>query len=217
MKRWFSTCILLLGASTLAACNSAGDVLQPTAADRQAAGTTLPAQATAPATLQAPSSSATQSAAGTTTAPPVPGQSPQIPQAQTSQLQHAGVPAIGRMRLRIAPLVGTSVEAAGPLTERLNAQARQRGITLAGSADASATNVLKGYFSVLTEGKSTTVVYVWDLYDMSGNRLHRINGQQSAPSIAGKQGWAAVPVATMQAVADATVDQLAGWLSGKSG
>ena len=124
---------------------------------------------------------------------------------------------LGKTRLQIAPLVGASVEAAAPLTERLNQKARERGITLVGSTDASATNILKGYFSVLTEGKDTTVIYVWDLYDPSGNRLHRINGQQKAPSVSGADGWAAVSPATMQAVADATVDQLAAWLSGKTG
>ena len=115
-----------------------------------------------------------------------------------------------------------SVEAAGPLTARLNLQARQRGVTLVGSADQSATNILKGYFSVLTEGKDTSVIYVWDLYDMSGNRLHRINGQQKSASVnsgnsGGGDSWKGVSPATMQAIADQTIDQFAAWLGCKAG
>jgi hypothetical protein len=76
--------------------------------------------------------------------------------------------------------------------------------------------VLKGYFSTLTEGGQTTVIYVWDVYDPAGNRLHRINGQQKAPS-GGGEGWAAVPSATMQAIADSTIDQLSSWLASSTG
>jgi len=121
-----------------------------------------------------------------------------------------------RTKLRFDPIVGATVEVAAPLTERLAQRARARGISLAGSSDPAATHVLKGYFSTLTEGGQTTIIYVWDVYDPAGNRLHRINGQQKAPP--GKaEGWAAVPPATMQAIADSTVDQLVSWLASSSG
>jgi hypothetical protein len=137
------------------------------------------------------------------------------PPATATSPQTAAV--LDRMRLQIAPLVGTSVEAAAPLTERLNVRARARGISLVGSSDTSATHILKGYFSVLTEGKDTTVVYVWDVYDPAGNRLHRINGQQKAPTVEGGTGWTAVSPATMQVVADSTIDQLVAWVAGRPG
>ena len=124
---------------------------------------------------------------------------------------------IARTRLQVAPIVGASVEAATPLTAELQTRAKQRGITLAGSADQSPTHVLKGYFSTMSEGKDTTVIYVWDVYDPAGNRLHRINGQQKAPSIKGGEGWAAVSPATMQAIADQTIDQFAAWLGERAG
>jgi hypothetical protein len=77
--------------------------------------------------------------------------------------------------------------------------------------------VLKGYFSTMSEGKDTTVIYVWDVYDPAGNRLHRINGQQKAASVNGGEGWAAVAPETMQAIADQTIDQFATWLGGQAG
>ncbi|WP_320410199.1 hypothetical protein [Mesorhizobium sp. Root157] len=103
------------------------------------------------------------------------------------------------------------------MTEQLQTQARQRGITLAGSMDQSATHILKGYFSVLTEGKNTTVIYVWDIYDPAGNRLHRINGQETAATVNGAEGWTGVAPATMQAIANTTIDQFSSWLGGRTG
>jgi hypothetical protein len=203
MRRWQAMSMVLAAAAMPAACTSASDVLQPSAITPQSTQSV-------PASPEAGTQTAAASPAPTGAA-----MSPTAPTAANPPARTAAVPA--GTRLQIAPLVGASVEAAAPLTERLNLKARERGITLVGSADTSATNILKGYFSVLTEGKDTTVIYVWDLYDPAGNRLHRINGQQKAPSVGGAKGWAAVSPSVMQAVADATVDQLAAWLSGKTG
>ena len=196
MRRSQVTTVSLLGALALAACTNAKDVLEPSAI---APPTTL--TQTVPA---APGSTAvaTPAPSSPATAAPTPAQSAAI---------------LSKTRLQVAPIVGASVEAATPLTAELQTRAKQRGITLAGSADQTATHVLKGYFSTMTEGTDTTVIYVWDVYDPAGNRLHRINGQQKAPSVSGGEGWAAVAPATMQAIADQTIDQFAAWLGGAAG
>ena len=80
---------------------------------------------------------------------------------------------------------------------------------------ASSVKVSDAVSAALAEGRQTTVVYVWDVLDASGNRLHRIQGQQKAT---GKgEGWVAVSGETMQSIADVTVNQLATWLAGRSG
>ena len=113
-------------------------------------------------------------------------------------------------RIQFAPIVGSTVEAVTPLTQRLAERAHERGIGLAGKGG-DATHVLKGYFSAISEGGTTTVIYVWDVLDTSGNRLHRIQGQAKAD---GKgEGWPAVPQATMKGIADRTIDEFAQWLS----
>lgn len=119
-------------------------------------------------------------------------------------------------RIQFAPIVGTSVEAATTLSQRLSIRARERGIVLARSNDPTTTHVLKGYFTPLAEGKETTVIYVWDVYDPAGNRVHRITGQQKAPS-AGGDGWSSVSSSTIETIADATIDQLITWLSARTG
>jgi hypothetical protein len=207
MRRSHVTTVSLLVALALAACTNAKDVLEPSAITPPATSAqTLPATSgNTAATVPAP--------AGTTAGAP----------AATTPLTSAQSAAIlSKTRLQIAPIVGASVEAATPLTAELQTRARQRGITLAGSTDQTATHVLKGYFSTMSEGKDTTVIYVWDVYDPAGNRLHRINGQQKAPSVnsgdsGGGDSWKAVSPATMQAIADQTIDQFAAWLGGKAG
>ncbi|RWM74868.1 MULTISPECIES: hypothetical protein [Mesorhizobium] len=202
MRRSHVTTVSLLAALTLAACTNAKDVLEPSAIASQSTqavpttGTGTAATPTTPATTAHPSATAQ-------------------PSAPTQPAKSAAV--IARTRLQVAPIVGASVEAATPLTAELQTRAKQRGITLAGSAGQTPTHVLKGYFSTMSEGKDTTVIYVWDVYDPAGNRLHRINGQQKAPSANGGEGWAAVAPETMQAIADQTIDQFATWLGGQAG
>ncbi len=204
MRRSQATTVSLLAALVLAACTNAKDVLEPSA---------ITPPATSAQTLPATQGTASATTSPTTTSPapaPAPGASTPATPAQTAVL--------ARTRLQVAPIVGAPVEAAGPLTAELQTRAKQRGLTLVGSTDQSATHVLKGYFSTMSEGKDTTVIYVWDIYDPSGNRLHRINGQQKAPSAASGEGWPTVAPATMQAIADQTIDQFAAWLgSGGAG
>ena len=202
MRRSQVTTVSLLAALALAACTNAKDVLEPSA---------ITPPANSAQTVPATPGTASATTSPTTTAPaPTPGTSTAATPAQTAVL--------ARTRLQVAPIVGAPVEAAGPLTAELQTRAKQRGLTLVGSTDQTATHVLKGYFSTMSEGKDTTVIYVWDVYDPSGNRLHRINGQQKAPSAGSGEGWPTVAPATMQAIADQTIDQFAAWLgSGGAG
>ncbi|RWM21052.1 MAG: hypothetical protein E5X53_04525 [Mesorhizobium sp.] len=209
MRRSHVTTVSLLAALTLAACTNAKDVLEPSAIAPQSTqavpkgGTGTTATPTTPATTAQPSPTAQPSA-------PAQSATATVPPAKSAAV-------IARTRLQVAPIVGASVEAATPLTAELQTRAKQRGITLAGSAGQTPTHVLKGYFSTMSEGKDTTVIYVWDVYDPAGNRLHRINGQHKAPSVNDSEGWAAVAPETMQAIADQTIDQFAAWLGGQAG
>ncbi|MER9896244.1 MAG: hypothetical protein E5W81_07890 [Mesorhizobium sp.] len=206
MRRSHVTTVSLLVALALAACTNAKDVLEPSAIAPQSTQSLSGAggAATPPSTPAQPAGTAQ------TADTAQPSAAAAVPPAKSAA-------AIARTRLQVAPIVGASVEAATPLTAELQTRARQRGITLAGSTDQTPTHVLKGYFSTMSEGKDTTVIYVWDIYDPAGNRLHRINGQQKAPSVGGGEGWAAVAPATMQAIADQTIDQFATWLGGGAG
>lgn len=202
MRRWIFAAACLSASAALSACNSAKDVLEPSAvAPTEQSAALAKAEGTdvaAPAVTGAATAAAAQTA-------------PAATPAQTAAI-------VGKARVQFAPIVGATVEAATPLTQRLGIRARERGITLAGSTDTTPPGIImRGYFSAMTEGKDTTVVYVWDVYDPAGTRLHRINGQQTAPSTGRGEGWPAVAPTTMQTIADSTIDQLAQWLAAKPG
>lgn len=192
----------MLAVVAFAGCSSTQDVLQPTAPE-VAAATAPPGSAPAPA----------NPATGATATPPVSGQAAAPAPAAPAVIDPAKV---ARARIQFAPIVGTSVEAATALSERLSLRVRERGMRLTGTGDTTTTHVLKGYFTPLTEGKQTTVIYVWDVYDPAGNRVHRISGQQKAASPSG-EGWTAVTPDTMRLIADATIDQFAQWISAAPG
>lgn len=116
-------------------------------------------------------------------------------------------------RLGFDPVVGASGEATQPLAARLSALAGESGIQLA-VPGAAATLSMKGYFSAISEDGVTTVIYVWDVVDATGTRLHRIQGQQRASGGEG-EGWSAVEAGTMEAIADATMNQLVTWLASR--
>lgn len=190
----------MLVCAVLGACTSTQEVLDPTAI----AATEGTSQETGA------EGQAAAAASGNGSVPSSPPQGPR----PAAEDQIAAVRA--KARLQFAPIVGPSVEAATALSERLAGRARERGMRLAGSADASATHMLKGYFSTLDEGGRTTVIYVWDVYDPAGTRLHRLNGQQEAPK-SKAQGWAAVTPSTMEGIANSTIDQFDAWLTQSPG
>ncbi|MGQ2901740.1 hypothetical protein [Neoaquamicrobium sediminum] len=180
-------------ALVLSACTSTQDVLEPSALV-SADTPTLPPQSDSPSVEPATPAPAAQPAAG----------------------QQTNVAAIStNARVQFAPVVGAASEASRPLAARLSARATQRGITLVQAGDSSATLVMKGYFSTIADDGRTTVIYVWDVVDPAGTRIHRIQGQ--ATSAARGEGWSSVDAATMESIADRTVDELANWLVARPG
>ena len=112
--------------------------------------------------------------------------------------------------IRFLPIIGAPVQAVTPLSRRLGAEARAGGLTIRSASDNSSRYILKGYFSAMKDGGKTTVVYVWDVLDGSGARLHRIQGQESVSGTAADP-WAAVPASTMEGIAEKTIRQYLDW------
>ncbi len=141
----------------------------------------------------------------TYSAPPPPMTAAELPTVDT-----ASDAPVGDVRLDFAPVVGAGKEALTALAARLAVRAGERGVPLA--ENGGATHVVRGYFSATTTGRNTTVGYVWDVSSPDGQRLHRIQGQQTTAARGG-EGWDAVDDATMETIADRTIDELALWLS----
>ncbi|MGO1161798.1 hypothetical protein [Brucella pseudogrignonensis] len=178
--------ILLLLTGLLTACNSTESALNVQGSNQQTAQTT-------PTTVEQP---AATTPAQTTT--------PSTPPARTATLKPG--------KLYIAPIIGAPVNVVTPLTHRINDDARAKGVELAGNGGTDAAYVMKGYFSVLSENNQTTILYVWDVMDASGNRLHRIQGQEKVPGAAA-DSWSVVPPSAMQSIADKTMQEYSSWLA----
>lgn len=132
------------------------------------------------------------------------------------QKQAAIAPAATANSIRFLPIIGAPVDAVTPLSRQLGSEARSHGLTIKAAADTSSQHILKGYFSAFKDGNKTTVVYVWDVLDGSGSRLHRIQGQESVAS-AGADLWSGVPAGTMQSIASKTIAQYLEWRDSDAG
>ncbi|ASY57347.1 lipoprotein, putative [Sinorhizobium sp. CCBAU 05631] len=144
---------------------------------------------------------------------------PDVAAAAEKTQQAAASPAptaTGAGGIRFLPIIGAPVQAVTPLSKQLGASARAQGITIKSSTDTSSDHILKGYFSALNDSGKTTVVYVWDILDGGGNRLHRIQGQDTVESSAAEP-WSAIPPETMQAIAEKTIDAYLEWRQSQRG
>ena len=140
------------------------------------------------------------------------------PPSQAPAQQNASLPpaATTAGTIRFLPIIGAPVQAVTPLSRQLGAQARASGLTIRPSGDAGAEHILKGYFSAFADEGKVTVIYVWDVLDGSGNRLHRMQGQTNVPA-KGADPWAAVPASTMEEIAAKTIQDYLSWRRSSAG
>lgn len=143
------------------------------------------------------------------------------PATAAAEPKHAAAPSqaasAGSSGIRFLPIIGAPVEAVTPLSKQLGASARAEGLPIKASGDTTSDHILKGYFSALNDGGKTTVVYVWDILDGDGNRLHRIQGQDTVAKTAAADPWGAVPPETMQAIAEKTIAAYLEWRRSRAG
>lgn len=118
--------------------------------------------------------------------------------------------------IRFLPIIGAPVQAITPLSRQLGAEARSSGLTIRASTDDSTEQILKGYFSAFADSGKVTVIYVWDVLDNSGARLHRMQGQETVQG-QGADPWAAVPASLMQSIASKTIHEYLAWRQAQSG
>ena len=114
-----------------------------------------------------------------------------------------------------APIVGAPVEMVAALSKRLGPVAGANGLRLVPAGTPATTHEIKGYFSAFAENGSITVIHVWDVVVPSGQRVHRIQGQETVPGGSVGDPWASVTPATMETIADKVIGQYLTWL--KSG
>jgi hypothetical protein len=148
---------------------------------------------------------------GGASSPPIAAVTPNVSAPASPAAQAA---AISGTRMQFAPMIGAPVEQVTALSRRLTLRAKEKNLAIFPAAEKNVTHILKGYFSLLNENGRLNVLYVFDVIDPSGNRLHRINGQESAGAAAANASWESVPAALMEKIADRTMDEFAVWRAG---
>lgn len=113
--------------------------------------------------------------------------------------------------LTFLPFEGAPQTKTASLIRLLNTSAQTNGLTILPATRTGAKYKVKGYFSALNDGNGTLLVYVWDVVDGTGKRLHRINGRERTGT-SRTDPWQAITDQEMQRVAQATTSRLKTWI-----
>jgi hypothetical protein len=116
------------------------------------------------------------------------------------------------VRLAFAPVTGVPSEPIARLNAAIREEAAKRSIIVVQSGDPNTDYIVQGYLSAVGGPSGTVLVFVWDIADRNGQRVHRVSGQESSTKGA-PDPWAAVDSETLHIVALRTVDAIAAWLS----
>ncbi|MBX4900271.1 MULTISPECIES: hypothetical protein [Rhizobium] len=189
-----------------------------------------PGSGAPPTTMQEQADALSRSGSSPAASAPIVGQSlppaagvgePAAPAAETRQPQQTAAldPGSSSARgntVRFLPIIGAPVQVVTPLSRQLGSEARSHGLSIKSSNDASSDYILKGYLSAFSDDGKVTVVYVWDILDNGGARLHRIQGQESVPTAAADP-WAGVPASVMQQIGSKTIAEFTSWRQTQGG
>ena len=116
------------------------------------------------------------------------------------------------VEMAFAPVTGAPSEPVGHLYTAIRQEAGKRNITIVRPGDPSADYTVQGYLSAVGGTSGTVLVFVWDISDRNGTRVHRVSGQESSTNGA-PDPWAAIDDNILNLVAVRTVDSIAAWLS----
>ena len=118
-------------------------------------------------------------------------------------------------KFSFAPVTGAPASVLNAMSAQLGREAAAQQVTLVPSGDPGATYVVKGYLSAVGDVSGTILVYVWDIFDTSGRRVHRISGQETSAGGSSSDPWAGVDTSTVSGVARRTISAIVAW--GKTG
>lgn len=141
---------------------------------------------------------------------PPPGQLEQSPTGNNQQL--ASLPS--GPGITFLPVTGAPQRSVTTLSRSLKSAALNYDVNLIPSNASGANYRVKGYFSALDDGSGTLLVYVWDVLDARGSRLHRISGQQRTSSKSSNP-WSSVSSTEIDRVAADTMARLRSWLANR--
>ena len=115
-------------------------------------------------------------------------------------------------KFAIAEINGAPTVKRIEMARALKREAAERKLNLVPDGDPSATYLIKGYLSAITDSTRGSLVFVWDVTDTSGKRLHRITGRE--PTGGGSfDPWSKISTSELNGAAQRTIDDLADWIN----
>jgi hypothetical protein len=152
--------------------------------------------------------------AGACTSIPVPKMGegpPRVPAKSAIMLGPAPIKG-GEAKFAFTQVSGAPASHVLGFTRAINSEAAARHLNVVPDGDPSATYLVRGYLSAIGDGRGTLLVYVWDVTDTNGKRLHRVTGQETAGGSA-SDPLSGVDEEAVQSAAKRTIDDLAAWIS----
>ena len=144
----------------------------------------------------------------------VPGPGPGAPVlGPVAATKMKGAPVKGdSARFAFAKITGGPGDLLTTLNESVKKDAKARKLNVVADDDPNLTYKVKGYVSAVGGPTGTVLVYVFDVLDTHGVRIHRISGQVLG---AGTQSdpWAGIKEGTVQTAAQRAIDDLAAWVN----
>lgn len=111
---------------------------------------------------------------------------------------HVGLPISSLTLVSFAPISSAPDPVRDQFAQRMNDLVTPQKIALMVGQDTPIG--LKGFVLANSDGKRVKVTYVWDSYDRGKACTHRLSGEQVVQAIPGKDAWAAVSPAVVDAV-----------------
>lgn len=118
---------------------------------------------------------------------------------------------LSEAKFAFSPVTGAPAGVLNSMSSQLGREALAQHISLVPAGDPSATYVVKGYLSAVGDSSGTILVYVWDIFDTTGRRVHRISGQETSTGGSTSDPWAGVDNSTIGNVARRTMAAIVSW------
>jgi hypothetical protein len=115
-------------------------------------------------------------------------------------------------KFAFAPIEGVPVPILQAMSNALNQEAMAKRVNVVPASDPAAVYTVRGYLSAVAEGQNAKLVYVWDVVDRQGTRLHRVTGQEIGGPFRNGDPWTGVGMANVTEAARKTMDSLANWV-----
>ena len=151
---------------------------------------------------------------------PLGGQTALAPEQETGSqaqaaLQRNADPLAARVPpVAFLPVTGAPQSTVTTLAGSMRRAAQEQAVPVVVSIRDGARYQLKGYFSALDDQGGTTLVYVWDVLDANGSRIHRISGQERGGASRGDP-WIGISEEVIDRVARSTMLSLRNWLQSR--